>query len=76
MTIGTLFHEGFLAEGIQQSARWQELNHADISALRSTIFSNVANPKSQNEAQTQHHIIKPDLAALGWSGALSRATTS
>ena len=77
MTVGTLFTADFLAEGIKESAAWADLAADDVATLRTAvaaIFANVADPAALNEAQTQHRIIEPILALLGWIGALSVQT--
>jgi hypothetical protein len=77
VTVGTLFSEDFLAEGIKQSAAWEELAVDDVAPLRAAIagvFANVANPATLNEAQTQLRIIEPILDLLVWGGALNVQT--
>ena len=77
MASGTLFTEDFLAEGIVGSAAWQELQEGEVrNALDQiqAVFGAVPNPASLNEAQTQHRIIEPILAVLGWTGALDVQT--
>ncbi len=77
MAAGTLFTEDFLAEGIGGSAAWQELDDQSVEASRArirAIFEAVPNPATLNEAQTQHRIIEPILAELGWTGALDVQT--
>ena len=77
MAAGTLFTEDFLAEGITGSAAWQDLADADVETTRQrirAIFDAVPNPATLNEAQTQHRIIEPILAELGWTGALDVQT--
>ncbi len=77
MSVGTLFTEDFLAEGIKESSAWRGLPEGEVAALRAAIigiFAGVANPKALNEAQTQHHIIEPILRILGWDGALDVQT--
>jgi hypothetical protein len=77
VTVGTLFTEDFLAEGIRESAAWKDLGDTEVAALRDQIiavFRKVANPATLNEAQTQHSIIDPVLHALGWAGAYNVQT--
>lgn len=77
MTVGTLFTEDFLAEGIRESAAWKDLHDTEVAALRdqiAAVFRKVANPATLNEAQTQHSIIDPILHALGWTGAFNVQT--
>jgi len=74
---GTLFTDDFLAEGVTGSAAWQELDDQSVEAARGrirAIFEAVSNPATLNEAQTQHRIIEPILAELGWTGALDVQT--
>lgn len=77
MAAGTLFTEDFLAEGITGCAAWQDLADVDVETTRQNIraiFDAVPNPATLNEAQTQHRIIEPILAELGWTGALDVQT--
>jgi hypothetical protein len=77
MGAGTLFTEDFLAEGIRQSPDWRELTDPAVEDYRARIagvFAGVAAPGTLNEAQTQHRIIEPIFAALGWTDAMSVQT--
>lgn len=77
MGAGTLFTEDFLAEGIRQSPDWGELRDESVAEYRrriAEVFAAVPKPGDLNEAQTQHRIIEPILAALGWADAYSVQT--
>jgi hypothetical protein len=77
MGVGTLFTEDFLVEGIKETPVWKDLSDGEVAVLRrqiADIFEGVADPGSLNEAQTQHRIIEPILAAIGWDGVLSVQT--
>ena len=74
MPQGTLFTEDFLNEGVRGTETWRALPDSAIPKFRDAligVFSKVANPHLLNEAQTEERIIRPILAALGWSGCYS-----
>ena len=77
MANGTLFTEDFLAEGIDLSAPWRELEDAAVAEAREAlagVFGAVRDPERLNEAQTEERIVRPILQKLGWGGAFSVQT--
>ena len=70
---GQLFTHYFLTTGIKATAEWRSVEAA-VAALRSEIapayapFTDTRQPP--NEAVTEQELIRPILAALGWTDYL------
>lgn len=77
MTLGTLFTEDFLAEGIETSPVWADIDDDALLGTRDALLKIVAavnTPARLNESQTEERIVRPMLHALGWTGCFSVQT--
>src|SRR5450830_566711 len=69
MIEGKLFSQDFLAQGITETATWQQIADQDLDAFQASlisIFQPFTASSVLNEANTESDIIEKVLDLLGW----------
>jgi hypothetical protein len=68
--LGNLFTRDFLAEGIEGTTAWKDLDATRCNAIRKRLTAQVTaflKNKKPTEAETEKDLIWPILEALGWT---------
>lgn len=79
MLQGILFTRDFLERGIVKTAAWERLSTEELNGFKTkllAVYSGFLRQVSPNESVTEHDLIFPVLAALGWSEFLTQQSES
>ena len=73
---GALLTQGYLAEGIANTAQFKAVDGAAIRAALTKILFGFPHASCPNEATTESDLVWPVLAALGWGDYLTQQNLS